>query len=363
MSFNRDKPFDQLPDLPPAVQLETVEVLKQTIKAARALEQLRGISARLPNPRVLLNTVVLQEARLSSEVENIVTTNDELYRAAASPDGATDTSTKEVLRYREALWHGFEQIGKRPLSTTLFVELVEIIRQIKVGLRNTPGTNLKRNGEIIYTPPVGEALLRDKLSNLEQYMYAEDGVDPLIKLAVMHYQFEAIHPFTDGNGRTGRILNVLYLVERKLLDVPVLYLSDYILRNKVDYYAGLRGVTEKGRWIDWLLFLLKGIEQTSEATCTVIQELLHQMQEATVLFRASYPGAYSKDLIETVFSNPYCRVRFVEESLGVTRPTATQYLRKMVDLKLLSEVRVGRDLYYVNGRMVSALRPKPSPNV
>ncbi|MDE1160391.1 MAG: Fic family protein [Acidobacteriaceae bacterium] len=356
MSFERHLPYNDLPELPPAVDLESVAILKHVIAASRALERLRGTSARLPNPRVLINGIVLQEARLSSEVENIVTTNDELYRAAAAADGATDPATKEVLRYREALWYGFDQISKRPLSPSLFVELVGIIRQTSAGVRSTPGTNLKSSlGEVIYTPPEGDTLLQAKLTNLTDYIHAEDMVEPLVKLAVMHYQFEAIHPFTDGNGRTGRILNILYLVQKGLLDLPVLYLSHYILRNKAAYYAGLRGVTEQGDWNSWVIFTLKAVEETSQETCRLIETLLRLMDEARVLFRASYPNAYSKDLIEAIFSNPYCRIRFIEQALDVSRPTASGYLQKLRELGLLHEIRVGRDVYYVNEKMLAAL--------
>ena len=361
MSFARESPYNDLPDLPPAAELETIEVLKQAIASARALEKLRGTAARLPNPRVLVSGIVLQEARLSSEVENIVTTNDELYRAAAGAgaDGVVDPATKEVLRYREALWYGFEQIGKRPLSTSLFVELVGIIRQIAAGLRNAPGTTLKSSkGEVIYTPPAGEDVLYAKLANLERYLYQEDGIDPLVKLAVLHYQFEAIHPFTDGNGRTGRILNVLFLVQRGLLDLPVLYLSHYVLRNRAAYYTGLQLVTEESRWQEWILFMLRGIEETSEETCTLINELLRLIEGASVSFRTRFPNVYSKDLLEIVFSTPYCRIRFIEESMQVSRPTASNYLQKLVEVGLLREARLGRDVYYINDSMVAALSPK-----
>ena len=360
MPLLRDLPFNDLPDLPPAHALESVPVLKQTVVASRALERLRGTAAQLPNPRVLVSSIVLQEARVSSEVENIVTTNDELYRAAAGvAEGLTDPATKEVLRYGDALWYGFDQLSKRPLSTSLFVELVQIVRQTSAGIRNTPGTSLKDNqGQVIYTPPEGQSVLFAKLKNLEQFLHAEDGIDPLIKMAVLHYQFEAIHPFTDGNGRTGRILNVLYLVHRGLLTLPVLYLSHYILRHKSSYYQGLRQVTEAGEWENWILFMLRGVEETSQETCSLIDALLQKIEQAAGLFRAKFPGAYSKDLIELVFSNPYCRIRFLEEHLRVSRPTASNYLQKLVEAGLMHEVRVGRDVDFVNDGMLSTLSQK-----
>ncbi len=359
MPFDRDKPWNDLPLLPPAVDLESTDILKQVTLSARALERLRGTAARLPNPRLLVNGILLQEARLSSEVENIVTTNDDLYRAAAGPEGSADPATKEVLRYREALWYGFEQIGIRPLSTSLFVELVGIIRQTSIGLRNTPGTNLKSNsGEVIYTPPEGLGVIQDKLDNLVSYLHENLEADPLIKLAILHYQFEAIHPFTDGNGRTGRILNVLFLVQQGLLDLPVLYMSQYILMYRAEYYAGLRRVTEDGHWRNWILFMLRAVEETARQTCDLIDELLEQMQNAAALFRASYRNAYSKDLIELVFNNPYCRIRFLEETLEVSRPTASSYLQKFAELGILRETRIGRDVYYINDKMLTVLNLK-----
>ena len=359
MEFQRDKPWNDLPLLPPCVSLESADVLKQVTLSARALERLRGTSARLPNPRLLVNGIVLQEARLSSEVENIVTTNDDLYRAAAGHESSADPATKEVLRYREALWYGFEQIGKRPLSTSLFVELVGIVRQTSIGLRNTPGTNLKSSsGEVIYTPPEGLSVIQAKLDNLLVYLHENVDADPLIKLAIIHYQFEAIHPFTDGNGRTGRILNVLYLVQQKLLDMPVLYMSQYILKYKSEYYAGLRRVTEEQQWHHWILFVLRAVEETSKQTCELIDDLLVQMQDVATRFRAQHRNAYSKDLIELVFSNPYCRIRFIEDTLQVSRPTASSYLQKFAELGILREARMGRDVYYVNERMLKTLNSK-----
>ena len=356
MAFRRDRPYNDLPLLPPRRELETKAVLKQTIASARALADLRGIAAKSPNPRLLINGIVLQEARLSSEIENIVTTSDELYRAAANGDGVTDTHTKEVLRYREALWYGFEQIKRRPLSANLFIEIVGIIRQLRMDVRKTPGTALKNGaGKVVYTPPGGESLIRDKLGNLEKFIHEEDGTDPLIKLAVMHYQFAAIHPFSDGNGRTGRILNVLYLVEKGLLDLPVLYLSHYILRNKSGYYTGLRNVTEKAKWEEWVLFMLRGIEQTARETCELVTRILKLMEETAARVRAKQPAIYSKDLIEAIYSNPYCRIRFLETAGIAKRQTASAYLRKLAEMKVLEPVKVGREMYYINQGLLRVL--------
>ncbi len=359
MAYYRDQPYNDLPLLPPQQELETKAVLKQTIASARALADLRGISAQVPNPRILINGIVLQEARLSSEIENIVTTSDELYRAAANSDSVSDAHTKEVLRYREALWHGAQQIATRPLSTNLAVEIVGILREVQMDVRNVPGTALKNNhGEVIYTPPEGERSIRDKLGNLEIFIHDDDGIDPLVKLAIMHYQFEAIHPFSDGNGRTGRILNVLYLVEKGLLDLPVLYLSHYILRHKADYYSGLRNVTEDAKWEEWILFMLKAVEQTAKETCGLVHDILALMAETAKRVQVEYPGIYSKDFIEVVYSNPYCRIQFIEEARIAKRQTASAYLQKLAVMGILEPLKVGREIYYINHELLRLLSEK-----
>ena len=279
MAFNRSEPYNDLPLLPPGVELESRAVLKQAIAANRVLANLRGLAAKIPNQGMLINSIVLQEARLSSEIENIVTTNDELYRAAADADGKTDPHTKEVLRYRQALYRGFQALKERPLNANLFIEIVRLIKQVDLGIRAVPGTALKNDlGEVIYTPPEGESRIRDLLGNLEQFIHAEDDLDPLVKMAVLHYQFEAIHPFPDGNGRTGRILNLLFLVEKGLLDIPVLFLSRYIIGNRMDYYRGLRQVTEEQDWESWILFMLRAVESTAQQTFDQVTRILDLME-------------------------------------------------------------------------------------
>jgi len=238
MTFEKDKPYNALPLLPPETELETRQVLRKAVSANRALAELKGIANIIPNPAILINAITLQEARSSSEIENVLTTNDRLFEAFSSARGAIDPQTKEVLHYREAMWAGFHTLRKRPVfSTNFFVGIYQTIKQTNAGIRNTPGTKISDNrGNTLYTPPEGENLIRDKLKNLEDFIHNDDSLDPLIKLAVTHYQFEAIHPFTDGNGRTGRILNVLYLTYCKLLTLPILYLSGYLIRNKSEYY-------------------------------------------------------------------------------------------------------------------------------
>ncbi len=356
MTFDRSKPFNDLPLLPPPVDLETKAVLKQAIAANRALADLKGLARQIPNQGVLINGIVLQEARLSSEIENIVTTNDELYRAAADMEGSADPHTKEVLRYRQALWTGFQGLQERPLSTNLFIDIVRNIKQADMDIRKVTGTALKsQQGDVVYTPPEGESIIRDKLANLESFIHAEDGLDQLVRLAVIHYQFEAIHPFPDGNGRTGRIINILFLVEKGLLDIPVLFLSHYILRNKADYYAGLRGVTEEGSWEPWVLFMLRAIEETARKTSSRVERILAMMDEVKVTVQEKASRIYSKDLIETIFMHPYCKIRFLEEAGIAKRQTASDYLKTLAAIGVLRPEKVGREAYYINDRLYKVL--------
>ena len=356
MPFNRQQPYNDLPLLPPTTELETRAVLKQAISANRVLANLRGLAAKIPNQGLLINSIVLQEARLSSEIENIVTTNDELYRAAANGDGKTDPHTKEVLRYREALYFGFKALRERPLNSNLFIELVQLIKQVDIGIRAIPGTALKNDlGEVIYTPPVGEAVIRDKLANLDQFIHADDGLDPLVKMAVMHYQFEAIHPFPDGNGRTGRILNLLFLVEQQLLDIPVLFLSRYIITHRQDYYAGLRGVTESQDWERWVLFMLKAVESTAQQTFEQVNRILALMEEVRERVQREAESIYSKDLVETIFMQPYTKIAFLVEAGIAKRQTASRYLQTLAAMGILREEQVGREKYYINDALFAEL--------
>ena len=358
MTFDRDRPYNDLPPLPPRdVELETVPVLKQAIAASRELAELKGAGDLIPNQRILLTGIVMQEARLSSEIENIVTTNDELYQALADARPSESPHTKEVLRYQEALWHGYQQLAKRPLGTNLFIDLARQIKGQDIGIRRVPGTKLTGNdGRAVYTPPEGEARIRELLANLEHFIHDDqDGLDPLVKMAVMHYQFEAIHPFPDGNGRTGRIINILYLVEKGLLDLPVLYLSRYIIDNKSAYYEGLRRVTEEGAWEDWIVFMLKGIELMARETSRLIRQIADLMEETAEIARRKAPKAYSKDLIELLFEQPYCKIRFLEQRGIAKRQTASSYLKALAGIGLLRPVKVGREMYYINGRLMRVL--------
>lgn len=354
--MNPNKPYNNLPLLPPAVELETPTVLKKAISANRALAELKGAVKSIPNQGILVQGIVLQEARLSSEIENIVTTNDELYRAAADEKLATNPHAKEVLLYRQALWHGFKFIKKKPLSTNLFIQIAEIIKGKNIGIRRVPGTKIASSkGEVIYTPPEGEPVIRDKLSNLEKFFHAEDEIDPLIKLAVLHYQFEAIHPFVDGNGRTGRIINILFLVDKGLLDTPILFLSHYILRTRSTYYARLRSVTEQGAWIDWVMYMLEAIETTALETQQRVTGINTAMEKARELVKAKAPKIYSKDLIEVIFEHPYCKIRFLEEAGLAKRQTAGAYLQTLEEIGLLRSIKMGREQYFINEELVKVL--------
>lgn len=356
MAFNRSEPYNDLPLLPPGVELESRAVLKQAIAANRVLANLRGLAAKIPNQGMLINSIVLQEARLSSEIENIVTTNDELYRAAADADGKTDPHTKEVLRYRQALYRGFQALKERPLNANLFIEIVRLIKQVDLGIRAVPGTALKNDvGEVIYTPPEGESRIRDLLGNLEQFIHAENDLDPLVKMAVLHYQFEAIHPFPDGNGRTGRILNLLFLVEKGLLDIPVLFLSRYIIGNRMDYYRGLRQVTEEQDWESWILFMLRAVESTAQQTFDQVTRILDLMESVRERVQREEPGIYSKDLIELIFREPYTKIQFVVDLGLAKRQTASSYLQALAGRGILREQKFGREKYYINDGLLLEL--------
>ena len=261
MTFDKNKPYDDLPLLPPRRDVETKLILKKTIKANKALVELKSKGNIIPNQNILLDTLTLIEAKDSSEIENIFTTHDQLYQISFLGEDKCDPATKEVSRYRHALWHGIKLLKQRPLSTNLFIELVQIIKENNAHIRCTPGTKIANSsGKVIYTPPEGENIIRTKLANLEQFIHKDDDIDPLIKLAIIHYQFEAIHPFSDGNGRVGRIINLLYLLEQGLLETPVLFLSRYFIENRKGYYEGLKNITEKEDWESWILYILDAVE-------------------------------------------------------------------------------------------------------
>ena len=354
--FNCELPFNDLPPLPPAAEVETAAVLRKAITASRALAELKGMAERMPNQAMLIDSLVLQEARASSEIENILTTNDEVYKAASDEAQPASAEAKEVLRYRQALNLGFRQIKSRPLASGMFIEIAQLIKETEFGIRRTPGTRIANSRqETIYTPPEGETVIRDKLRDLENFMHGDDALDVLVKMALVHYQFEAIHPFPDGNGRTGRILNILYLVDRGLLNLPVLYLSRYIIDHKNAYYEGLRRVTEEAAWEDWVLYMLDAVEQTSLRTHGQINAILALMESVRERVQREAPGIYSKDLVEQIFRQPYCKISFLERAGMGTRQTCAKYLRELEKLGVLQGQKIGREVYFVNGKLFDLL--------
>lgn len=355
--YNPNKPYNDLSMLPPQSELETKEVLKQAIAASRVLAELKGRANEIPNQSMLVNAVTLQEAKDSSEIENIVTTQDSLYQAFSVSANIADVQTKEVLRYRQALWEGYNNLEKRPLSTYSFISIVQTIKQSDVGIRNTPGTTIQSNGKVIYTPPEGEALIRDLLKNLEAFIHAEDSLDDLVRLAVIHYQFEAIHPFPDGNGRAGRVLNILYLVEKKLLDAPILYLSKYIIENKNTYYSKLRKVTENQDWGAWISFLLKGVEETAQYTLNKINDIHELMLDTITYAREKLPSrVYTKELVELLFEQPYCKVKFLVDNGIAKRQTASEYLYELEKIGILKSQKVGKENLFLNVKLFDILK-------
>ena len=359
MSFDPQKPYNDLPLLPPKQDIETRNILRKTITAGRALAELKGLGETIPNQSMLVNSVVLQEAKASSEIENVITTDDALFRAFTAKTSRVDPSTKEVLRYREALWEGYNELKKRPiLATNLFVKLVQRIKENRAGIRRTPGTTISNaaTGEIIYTPPEGEAVIRDKLKNLEDYIHGEDDIDPLIKLALIHYQFETIHPFSDGNGRTGRIINILYLVFQGLLDLPVLYLSKFVIDRKNEYYRLLRQVTEKREWEPWILYMLDAVEETAAFTRKRILDIRDLMAETMEVAKETLPGrVYSKELIELLFCQPYTKGQFLVDAGIAKRQTAAEYLKELEKIGVLKAQKIGRETLYLNGKLYNLL--------
>lgn len=359
MGFNPQQPYDDLPSLPPRADVETKAVLKQCVAASRALAELKGAGGLIPDQAILINAIPLQEAKLSSEIENIVTTQDDLFRAAVEESVDADPSTKEVLRYRTALRNGYEALSSQPFSIELVRETCRILRGQTVDFRS-PSDHVRisdtRTRSVIYTPPSGGPELVEKLRNLESYLLAADGPDPLIRMAVAHYQFEAIHPFTDGNGRTGRILNILYLVHTGLLQIPVLYISRFIIQNKPDYYRLLREVTECDDWEPWLLYMLRGVEETALWTTGRIQAIRELFDLTMDRCRTEAPKIYSKELIELIFRQPYCKISFIVDAGIAKRKTASEYLQELERIGVVVGEKHGREMIYKHPALLEVLQ-------
>lgn len=348
--FDPKSPYNDLPSLPPKAELETRAVLKRCIAARSALAALQQAASLIPNQDVLINTIPLREAKDSSAIENIVTTNDMLFQFAnADPDRA-DPATKETLRYRTALLQGYRSLGQRPLTTRTAVDVCRLIKQIDLDIRKTPGTTLRNSatGAIVYTPPEGEPLLREKMANWERFLHEHGDLDPLVRMAVGHYQFEAIHPFVDGNGRTGRILNILFLIDQKLLDLPILYLSRYINDRREEYYHLLMNVTTHSAWEPWTLFMLAAVETMADWTRGKIWAVRRLMDDTIHRVSTELPKIYSRELVEVIFTQPYCRISdLVDQGLG-TRKTAAKHLGELTTIGLLEDRKLGRERLYLN---------------
>lgn len=356
--FDPKLPYNDLPPLPPPVELiETKEILKQCIAARVALAELKQAAELIPNSAVLVNALPLLEARASSEIENIVTTTDKLFEFADIAEDKADAATKEALRYRTALYEGTKMVRRRMLTTDMAIQIVSIIKGVDLDLRAESGTTLKNraSGEVIYTPPVGQKRLQKMLDNWAEFMQKSTDIDPLVRMAVQHYQFEAIHPFADGNGRTGRILNIVFLVEQGLLDSPILYLSRFIISNKAAYYLLLKDVTHNQQWEPWIKFILEGVEETCVWTTDKIKAIRELMVHTAKYVQQNLPKIYSWELVELLFKQPYCRIGNLVDTDIAKRQTASVYLKQLCDLGVLKEVKSGRENIFVHPKYIELL--------
>ena len=356
--FNPELPYNSLPDLPPAgAQIETTEVLKKCIKARVALAELKQAAELIPNSAVLVNALPLLEARASSEIENIVTTTDKLFEFADIAEDRADAATKEALRYRTALYEGSKMVQRGMLTTDMAIQICSTIKGQELDIRSEPGIKLKNRstGKVIYTPPEGQKLLLAKLDNWADFMHNQTDLDPLVRLAVQHYQFEAIHPFADGNGRTGRILNILFLVQHGLLNSPILYLSRFIISNKAAYYRLLLNVTSEQDWTSWIMFILDGIEDTCTWTTDKIKAIRELMDHTAEFVQNKLPKLYTWELVELLFKQPYCRISNLVNSGVAKRQTASVYLKQLCDAGILREIKSGRENIFVHPKYIELL--------
>ncbi len=356
--FDPNVPYNDLPDLPPPTEsIENKDILKRCITARVALAELKQAAELIPNSAVLVNALPLLEARASSEIENIVTTTDKLFEFADIAEDKADPATKEALRYRTALFEGTKMVQRRMLTTDMAIQICSTIKDMELDIRDNSGTKLsnRRSGKVIYTPPIGQSLIQQKLDNWQAFMHERTDIDPLIRMAVQHYQFEAIHPFTDGNGRTGRILNILFLVEQKLLDSPILYLSRHIIEHKADYYRLLYDVTAHRAWGPWIQFMLDGVEQTCTWTTEKIKAIRELMQHTARFVQEQLPKFYSWELIEALFKQPYCRIQNLVSANIAQRQTASVYLKQLCEIGVLREYKSGRETLFVHPKYIELL--------
>lgn len=355
-TWNPTEPWNGLQTLPPKQDVETKSVLKQCITARAALAELKQAAELIPNQRVLISTIPLMEAQGSSEIENIVTTTDRLFQFSQL-DQFADSATKEALRYRTALYEGFQSLASRPLCTATAVDVCRIIKSADVNIRRIPGTALAgaEKGDIVYTPPVGEQRIRELLANWERFLHQDKELDPLIRMAVGHYQFEAIHPFSDGNGRTGRVLNILYLIQENLLNEPILYLSRYINNNKAAYYQLLLEVTRDQAWEPWVIYMLKAVEETATWTTLKIAAIRTLEEQTKEIIRTQLPRIYSRELVEVIFEQPYCRISNLVERNIAKRQSASRYLKELVAIGILKEIQTGKEKLFVHPKLMQVL--------
>ena len=345
-------------NLPLTTQIETPTILKKAISANRALARLNGEAKIIPNSQILINSLVLREAKDSSEIENIITTHDELFRAELDIASVTNEA-KEVQHYREALLKGYALVQEHGLLLKRdIIAIQQELEQNDAGVRRQSGTVLRNmaTGEVVFEPPQDYEVIQELLTNLEQYINEPNDLDPLVNMAIIHYQFESIHPFYDGNGRTGRIINILYLILKGLLDIPILYLSSYIIRNKADYYRLLQEVRTEGNWEEWILYMLDGVEQTSLETIELIGSIHKLMGETKEKIKVELPKIYSKDLVEILFMHPYTKIEFLVDGLDITRQTASKYLNRLEEIGIMSVIQIQNSKFYVNNQLFERLQ-------
>ncbi|MBJ1815003.1 Fic family protein [Neisseria meningitidis] len=352
-------PYNDLPPLPPKQDIESKTILKRCIAARASLARLKQAAELIPNQAMLINTLPVMEARASSEIENIVTTTDKLFQSLQMDTERQDPATKEALQYRTALFAGYESLTSRPLCTQTAIMVCNAIKHpYEMAIRKTGGTALKggNSGNVVYTPPEGEETIRGKLANWERFIHESGDLDPLIIMAAAHYQFEAIHPFTDGNGRTGRILNSLLLIEKGLLDLPILYLSRYIIENRADYYRLLLGVTERQDWESWIIYILDGVADTADWTVSKIDAIRRLFEQTRQHIQTHAQGIYTHELVNLLFEQPYTRIANLEAAGIAKRQTASKYLKELSDIGVLQEIVIGRDKLFIHPRLMELLR-------
>ena len=359
----------KIPNLPLGYDLETKEVLKQVNRSNKKLAELKGVAKTIPNERILISCLTLQEAKDSSAIENIITTQDDLYQAGLGNQSIiVSAAAKEVLRYREAISHGFSLLKKNNLLTiNVIKDIQRILVENNEGFRTVPGTSLKSSvdGRIVYTPPQDIDTINKTMSNLEQFVNDDKlcDYDPLVKMAIIHHQFESIHPFGDGNGRTGRIMNILYLIQTDILDLPILYLSRFITHHKAEYYRLLQAIRDKQgnnfkEWEEWILFILKGIEETADFTIDMVKGISTLMVSFKTKIRPAFGKKYKHDLLNNLFFHPYTKIEFLMNDLTISRPTAAKYLEDLTSMGLLEKVKMGKENYFINTELVNLFMNK-----